>query len=164
MKIADRSYVAIDYSLTLDSGEPVDKSDPGEPLEFVCGMGHMIPGLEKAIMGMEKGQNAKIDVAPEEAYGLPRTELTTELARTNFPKGTELKIGQVYQADGPHGPVSFTVRDLKLETVLADFNHPLAGQRLHFDVTIADVREPTEEEIKCYSEEGCADAGCTGCK
>jgi len=164
MKIADRTYVAIDYTLTLDSGKVVEKSDPGQPLEFVCGMGHMIPGLENAITGMEKGQNAKIDVEPADAYGMPREEMTTELARTNFPKGVELTVGQVFQADGPHGPISFVVREIRPENVLADFNHPLAGEHLHFDVTIAEVREPTEEELKCYSEEGCEDHGCAACK
>ena len=164
MKVADRSYVAIDYTLTLDNGEIVDKSDPGQPLAFVCGMGHMIPGLEKAIIGMELGSSAKIDVEPAEAYGTPRKELYAELTRTNFPKGQELKIGQVFQADGPHGPISFVVREIRPDNVLADFNHPLAGERLHFAVTIAEVREPTEEEMKCYSEEGCEDHDCAGCK
>lgn len=165
MKVADRNYVAIDYKLTLDSGEVVDHSSPGEPLGFIFGAGQVIPGLEKGLEGMEAGQSDTITVEPEEAYGVPNTALEREIPRENFPADLDLKPGMGFEARGPHGPVTFRVKSVKDDAVVADFNHPLAGERLTFEVTVAEVREPHAEELAQLQSEddGCSPSACGSC-
>ncbi len=75
MKVQPNKFVSIEYTLTLDSGEVVDRSDPGKPLGFVFNSGQMIAGLEKGLDGMEPGQSSRIDVEPEDGYGYPSSDL-----------------------------------------------------------------------------------------
>lgn len=159
-----RRYVTIDYTLTLDSGEVVDRSQPGEPLGYLEGASQIIAGLEKAVAGMEVGQAANVTVEPEEGYGVTKQELLREIPRENFPNDLELEPGMGFEARGPHGPVMFRVQAVNPETVLADFNHPLAGQRLHFAVTVVEAREPRAEELASLMErDGCAPEDCGSC-
>jgi len=167
MHIADKVYVAFDYKLTLDSGEEVDSSSEGQPLGFITGSGQIVPGLEKAMMGMTVGENVKISVESGDAYGQVNPELIQDVPREQFPGDMELQPGMTFQAQGPQGPIVITVKEIKDEsTVIIDLNHPLAGKKLHFDVTIVEVREPTDEELS-GSSSGC-NCGCsaeeqTGC-
>jgi FKBP-type peptidyl-prolyl cis-trans isomerase SlyD len=164
MKVEDRQYVSIDYTLSLDSGEVVDRSTPGEPLGFLLGSGQIIAGLEKGLKGMEAGQSAKISVEPEEGYGIPNPSLIRDIPRENFPDDLKLEIGMGFEVKGPHGPVSFRVKEVGDEAVVADFNHPLAGQRLHFDVTVSEVREPRAEELaSLMAGSSCAPEDCGSC-
>ena len=164
MKIADRTYVTIDYTLTLDTGEVADKSEAGAPLGFIHGTGQIISGLEKALVGMEVGEAAKITVEPVDGYGETREELLRDLPRDNFPDDLKLEPGMGFEAKGPHGPVTFRVQELQEDTVVADFNHPLAGQRLHFDVSVTEVREPTAEELSALmSQSDCSPSACSSC-
>ncbi|MBI5556478.1 MAG: peptidylprolyl isomerase [Deltaproteobacteria bacterium] len=160
MNIADKSYVAIDYRLTLDSGEEVDSSPEGEPLEFITGAGEVIPGLETALMGMKAGDSSRIIVEPEDGYGTVSEELFQDVAREEFPADAELEPGMTFEAQGPHGPVLISVARINEadNTVTVDLNHPLAGKRLLFDVNIVEVREPSAEELAALTS-GC---GC-GC-
>jgi FKBP-type peptidyl-prolyl cis-trans isomerase SlyD len=165
MKVADRTYVSIDYTLTLETGEVADQSSEEEPLGFLVGTGQIIPGLEKALLGMEAGDSAQVTVAAAEGYGEAREELLRDLPRENFPDDLKLEPGIGFEAKGPHGPVTFRVREVRDDTVLADFNHPLAGQQLQFDVKIAEVREPTAEELATLmgAGDGCSPSACSGC-
>ena len=165
MLVEDRKFVSIDYVLTLDSGEEIDRSEPGQPLGFLCGTGQIIPGLEKHLTGMQSGQKGSAVVEPGEGYGERREEMIDELPMTNFPKDVQLEKGQRFHAHGPHGPISFEVKEIKTDSVVADFNHPLAGERLHFEFTVAEVRDATTEELEeaeC-EDEGCGGHTCTGC-
>ncbi|NDY42985.1 peptidylprolyl isomerase [Dissulfurirhabdus thermomarina] len=165
MKIADRTYVAIDYTLALDSGEVIDRSEPGSPLGFITGVGQIIPGLERQLMGMEAGQNAQITVEAAEAYGERNEALYREIPRQQFPSDIEVQAGMNFETMGPSGPIRFTVRSVTDEMVVADFNHPLAGERLHFDITVSEVREPSEAEMAALAGlGGCASGACdSGC-
>ncbi len=164
MCVEPRRYVSINYTLSLDSGEVVDQSEPGAPLGFVVGTGQIISGLEQALMGMEQGQFAKVTVEPEDGYGPLKEELLREIPRENFPEGLELEPGMGFEAKGPHGPVVFRVKSITDDSVTADFNHPLAGQRLHFDVTVEEVREPQAEELAEFmAPSGCSPATCGSC-
>lgn len=148
MNIADNLYVAFDYNLTLDSGEEIDSSSEREPLGFITGSGQIIPGLEKAMMGKTVGDNFKISFEPEDAYGPVNPELFKEIPRKQFPGNIELQPGMTFRAETPHGPVLVNIKEIKDEnTVIVDLNHALAGKRLHFDITIVEVREPTSEEL-----------------
>ena len=147
MKIEKKLFVAIEYCLTLDSGEEVDRSRSDNPLSFITGTGQIIPGLEKEIMGMETGDSANITVEPDDAYGPPRKDLMHEIPRSQFPADADIKPGIKFQAQSPNGPIIILVKTIKDDTVTVDLNHPLAGQRLHFDVKIAEVREPSAQEL-----------------
>ncbi len=167
MKIDENAYVAMEYALSLDSGEVVDRSSEEEPLEFIFGAGQVIAGLERGLKGMEPGQRSKITVEAEDAYGVAKQELQREIPRANFPEGMELEPGMGFEARGPHGPVTFRVISSDADNVLADFNHPLAGQRLHFDVHVVEVREPRAEELAQLhahpGEDGCSPSACSSC-
>lgn len=149
MNISDKVFVAFDYRLTLDSGEEIDKSPVGSPLGFITGSGQIIPGLESKMMGMTVGEKAKISVEPENAYGLINPELFQDIKRDQFPDDMEIKPGMTFQSHGPQGPMIIKVKELKdKDTVIIDLNHPLAGERLHFDINIAEVRILTPEEAE----------------
>ncbi|MFC1823559.1 peptidylprolyl isomerase [Thermodesulfobacteriota bacterium] len=160
MNIADKSYVAFDYKLTLDSGEEVDSSSDGQPLGFISGSGQIIPGLEKAMMGMTVGDSVKISVEPEDGYGQVNQDLFRDVPRGQFPGDIDLQPGMTFQAQGPQGMVPINIKEVKDEnTVIIDLNHPLAGKKLHFDVNIVEVREPTAEELSGLAS-GC-NCGCS---
>lgn len=159
MNIADKLYVAFDYKLTLDSGKEIDSSSEGQPLGFITGSGQIIPGLEKAVMGMTVGDSLKISVEPEDGYGQVNPELFQDVPRNQFPGDVELQPGMTFQAQGPQGPMVINIKEIKDEnTVVIDLNHPLTGKKLHFDVNIVEVREPTAEELSGLSS-GC-NCGC----
>ena len=152
----------MDYRLSLDSGEEIENSEAaGEPLSFVTGTDQLIPGLEKALEGMTVGDSHKIVIEPEDAYGAPDDELVQEVPREAFPDDVEIVPGMAFEADGPDGPFMVNVAKVSEDgTVSVDLNHPLAGERLTFDIKIIEVREATEEEI-AEAENGC-DCGCHG--
>ncbi len=157
MNIAEKSYVAMEYKLTLESGQDVDSSPEGKPLTFITGAGQIIPGLEKALIGKKAGDSDKITVEPEEAYGQVKQEMFREIPMSQFPDDVEIKPGMAFEAQGPQGP--FMIRVAKIngnDSITVDLNHPLAGERLIFDITIVEVREPTADELAQLS------AGC-GC-
>jgi FKBP-type peptidyl-prolyl cis-trans isomerase SlyD len=147
VKIADNNYVAIDYRLTLESGEEVDRSAEGSPLGFVTGTGSIIPGLENALTGKAAGESFRVTVEPEAAYGPVQPELRQSIPRNRFPDDVEITPGMSFQARGPRGPVALVVTSVGPDVVNVDLNHPLAGKRLIFDVTVQEVREPLEHEI-----------------
>jgi FKBP-type peptidyl-prolyl cis-trans isomerase SlyD len=161
VKIADKTFVTIDYTLSLDSGEEVDKSEPGHPLGFVYNVGQVIPGLEQHLGGQEAGFETEFSVEAENAYGSPRQELIRDIPRDRLPAEVELKPGMAFQAEGPHGVVPFRLKSIQDDTVTIDLNHPLCGERLHFKVKVLEVREATEEEIAAAA--GCDHEACDSC-
>jgi FKBP-type peptidyl-prolyl cis-trans isomerase SlyD len=148
MNIADKMYVAIDYTLRLESGQEIDKSPVGQPLGFIAGTGQIIPGLEKALMGKAMGDKAQLIVEPEDAYGPVRDDLFQDIPKNRFPGDVEIKPGMAFEAQGPQGPFMISVLTVNdNDTVTVDLNHPMAGKQLHFDVHVVEVREPTAEEL-----------------
>jgi FKBP-type peptidyl-prolyl cis-trans isomerase SlyD len=164
MKIQNEVYVAIDYTLTLDSDEVVDSSEPGKPFGFVFGGGQVIAGLEKGLEGMEQGQSVKFTVEPEEGYGQPRKELFRELPREHFPGDMDVAPNMIFEGSGPQGTFRFRVDSVSDDVVVADLNHPLAGQRLHFEVEVVEVREARPEELEALKNHAnCAPENCGCC-
>jgi FKBP-type peptidyl-prolyl cis-trans isomerase SlyD len=160
MKIQENTLVSVEYTLTNDAGEVVDNTPEGKPLSFIYGKGQLIPGFESAIESKEAGQRVEFTLEAADAYGEVREELRSELPRKNFPDDMEVEPGMVLQAMGPMGPMRFRVLEVRDDAIVADFNHPLAGERLHFDVKIAEVREPTPEELDALA---CGEHECTNC-
>jgi FKBP-type peptidyl-prolyl cis-trans isomerase SlyD len=161
MNIAEKMYVAIDYTLTLDSGQEIDKSPEGQPLGFITGTGQIIPGLEKALMGRAAGDKAKLVVAPEDAYGPVKDDLFQDIPKSQFPGDVEVKPGMAFEAQGPRGPFMITVSKINdNDTVTVDLNHPMAGKELHFDVNVVEVRKPTADELAQAAASMSAGCGC----
>jgi len=154
VKIADNHFVAIDYRLTLESGEEFDRSAQGSPLGFVTGTGSVIPGLEQALAGKSVGDSFQVTIEPEAGYGHVQQELFQAIPRNRFPADGEIMPGMSFQARGPRGPVALIVMSADQEHVNVDLNHPLAGKRLTFDVKVHEIREPLAHEIPAASS-GC---------
>lgn len=164
MKIADNMYVALEYCLTLDSGKEIDRSPAGNPLTFIAGAGRIIPGLENKLKGMAAGDGGKITVEPKDAYGRIREDLFQVIPRDQVPADMKIEPGMMFQAQRPHGLVTFSVKSVDEDTVTIDLNHQLAGERLHFDVKVVEVREPSAEELAAaFGSCGCGSSSDTQC-
>lgn len=164
MKVEEKKFVAMHYTLTLNNGEKVDSSEGQDPLGFIQGTGQIIEGLDAAVLGKEVGDKFTVSIPPEQGYGVASEEMHREIPRENFPADAELEVGQGFTATGPHGPVSFRVVSTDDEKVVADFNHVLAGETLTFDVEITEVREPNAEEMAQLSASaGCEPSACGSC-
>ncbi|MEF3191584.1 MAG: peptidylprolyl isomerase [Campylobacterales bacterium] len=139
--------VAMTYEVrSKEDGELIDSNVGGAPLEFITGRGMIIPGLEQAVMAMNVGEMATIEVAAADAYGEWDASQIERRPREQF-AGLDLAPGMtLYGQDEHGGVVQVTVRSFDDESVEIDFNHPLAGKDLIFDVRIDSVREPTVME------------------
>jgi len=148
MLIAANKAVSIDYTLTNDAGETIDSSAGGAPLVYLQGAGNIIPGLEKALEGKQAGDELTVSIEPEDAYGEYLAELVSTLNRSLFEGVDELEVGMQFHASAPGGQMQIvTIRDVDGDDVTVDGNHPLAGQRLNFQVKVVNVRDASEEEI-----------------
>ena len=146
LKVQDGHVVSMDYTLHVD-GEVLDTSSGHEPLEFLQGAGNIIPGLEQELYGMAVGESKKVIVQPEEGYGALDPEAFVDVPKEQFPPTIPLEAGieiQVTNQDGQ--PLSARIDSVNDQSVRLDFNHPLAGKELHFDVKVVSLREATDEE------------------
>ncbi|MEO7065793.1 MAG: peptidylprolyl isomerase [Rhodanobacter sp.] len=149
MKAAKDKVVAIHYTLTVDGEEVESSHDRGEQLWLLLGHGQLISGLEAALEGHEAGESLQVDVAPADGYGEREEGHIQRMSKKYFPQANRLKAGMVTVLklkDG--GQRAVTVHKVGMSTIDVDMNHPMAGKALHFDLTIGDVRDPTEEELK----------------
>lgn len=148
MLIAANKAVSIDYTLKNDAGETLDSSQGGAPLVYLHGAGNIIGGLEKALEGKSVGDELNVSVEPADAYGEYSAELVANLNRSMFEGVDELEVGMQFHASGPDGSMQIvTIRDIDGDDVTVDGNHPLAGQRLNFEVKVVDVRDASAEEV-----------------
>ncbi len=139
--VSQGKQVSIEYTLTLEDKSVVDSNVDAEPLSFVQGSHKIIPGLESALEGMKAGERKQVTVNPEDAYGLVNKDAISEVKKEQVPQDA-LEIGAILQGQGPEGKVILArVIEIKKETVLLDYNHPLAGQTLYFDVKILGVQD-----------------------
>jgi len=148
VKIEGTCVVAIHYNLTSDDGQELDSSTDNEPLVYLHGTDSLIPGLERALVGRVVGDELRVTVQPEDGYGCVDPELIQIVPLDAFEGIDEVQPGMQFEAEDPQGQVQLiTVQEVREEGVVVNGNHPLAGQVLHFDVKIAEVREATPEEI-----------------
>jgi FKBP-type peptidyl-prolyl cis-trans isomerase SlyD len=161
----ENSVVGIEYEVKeAGTTEIVDTNKGAEPLEFITGKGHVIPGLENALVGMKEGESGDIMVAAADAYGEVNPEAKQSLPIDQF-EGVDLKEGMTLYGQGENGEtVQVTVTSFDDKEVNVDFNHPLAGKELMFSVTVVSVREATEDEAATGQVGGghCEDGAC-GC-
>ncbi len=147
--VADNVVVSMDYVLKLDNDEVVDHSEEDAPMEYLHGYKNIVPGLESQLAGMSIGDEKKVTVTPELGYGVRDPEGEAEYPRDTFPDSLKIEVGEPVAMRDSESGESFQayITEIHPETVMLDFNHPLAGETLHFKVRIAGLREPTSEEL-----------------
>lgn len=147
--VEDDRVVSLSYVLRLENDEMFEHSETEEPLKFVQGHGQIIPGLESALYGMRVGDKKSIVVGPDEGYGDYDEGNFDVMSRSAFPAELELTVGMGLRLRDGNSGETYTafVAELSDDKVLLDFNHPLAGETLFFEVQILGIRMATEEEL-----------------
>ncbi|MDD5023161.1 MAG: peptidylprolyl isomerase [Candidatus ainarchaeum sp.] len=134
-----KDYVEVEYTGTLDDGTIFDSNVGGKPLGFTAGAGQMIKGFDNAVIGMKEGEEKKIHLEPEEAYGSSDPELIMEFPLEELPEG--IQLGSIlYTQTGAQG----TVKKLTNETATIDFNHKFAGVPLNFKIKILKIEKNSQ--------------------
>ncbi|MCT8336653.1 FKBP-type peptidyl-prolyl cis-trans isomerase SlyD [Methanoculleus chikugoensis] len=140
--------VKVHYTGKLEDGTVFDTSEERTPLEFTIGSGQIIPGFERAVVGMEPGETKTATISPEEAYGQHREDMTITVERGQFPEDINPEPGQQLQVQQPDGRAAIVVvSDVTESTVTLDANHPLAGQPLTFDIELVDIIGARQEQV-----------------
>ncbi len=151
MQITKNKVVGIDYTLSDDEGQLIDSSSESEPLYYLHGVGNIIAGLENELEGKSVGDHLKFSVPPEDAYGEHLEDLIQIVSRDSFGSQEDLEVGMQFEIpdeDDEDSGLVFTITDIDGEDIYVDGNHELAGLTLHFEVTINEVRDATEEELE----------------
>jgi FKBP-type peptidyl-prolyl cis-trans isomerase SlyD len=140
--------ITVDYVLTLDNGDVVEDTHAGMPMRFLAGHDEILPALEDALFGLAVGDETAVTLAPDDAYGDYDPEAFEEAPVDAFPAnegiepgmpiGVQDESGEMYQA---------FVSEVRPDIIVLDFNHPLAGETLHFQVKVIDLRPATAEEL-----------------
>ena len=141
-----KQVLTFHYTLTDKTGKMHDTSAGAEPLTFLEGSGHIIPGLEKALLKLKQGDKEKITVAYAEGYGAYDQSLIYQVARTKFPN-EQIQIGDMFQIGKGDRYQIVTVVEVTDEQITLDSNHPLAGKDLIFAVEVLEMRPATDDEI-----------------
>ncbi len=132
--------VKVHYTGKLDDGSVFDTSREGEPLEFIIGEGHVIPGFEDAVVGMSQGEKKTVRIESKEAYGPHYDEGIIVVDRANFPDDLKPKLGDVLQIPQQDGdPLIVTITEITDTKITLDANHPLAGKDLTFDIELVEI-------------------------
>lgn len=147
MQVAKNRVVSINYTLKNDAGSVIDRSDADAPLVYLHGAENIIPGLERALDGRVAEDAFQVTIEPADGYGEYHKTLVQEVPGSLFEGVDRIEPGMEFQAETEHGIQIIRVISVDGENVTIDGNHPLAGERLHFDVSVVEVREATEEEL-----------------
>jgi len=146
--IGDNLVVSMHYKLTDDQENLLDSSEGKDPMNYLHGAGHIISGLEKALIGKTVGDALKVKIEPTEGYGEVMPHLIQKIEKSTFEDVESLEVGMAFDAQAPDGSNQrIVVKDIEVDEVTIDANHPLAGVNLNFDVEIVNIREATKEEI-----------------
>lgn len=132
--------VKVHYTGKFDTGEVFDSSEESEPLSFTVGAGQVIPGFDQALIGMQTGEVKNIVVPPEQAYGERVEELVQTISRAQFQLGDVApEVGMAIEMQTPQGSIPLVITELSDTSVTLDANHPLAGESLHFALTLVEI-------------------------
>lgn len=167
LTVAKDKVVHLDYVLTVE-GEIADSTAGGDPLPYLHGHQNLIKGLEDELEGMQVGEGKNVEIAPEKGYGLVDDTAFMDMDRDKFPEDFDFSIGKPLRLNTGDGRiVSAMIKEVKDDVIVLDFNHPLAGKTLNFEVSISDIREATELELSVgrVNTGGCASCGgsCDSC-
>ena len=141
-----KQVIAFHYELKGDKGELLDSSQDRDPLMFLEGAQQIIPGLEKVLVGLQKGAKSQVFVPYQEAYGAYDQKLVGAIARSQFPEGP-IKVGDVFQSEKDGLVQMITIIEITDDIVTIDANHPMAGKNLNISVEIIERRDATAEEV-----------------
>jgi len=153
MKIKSNAVVALIYELTVD-GQIADKTTEERPLEFIFGTGMLLPKFEEYLLDKEPGDDFKFTLSPAEGYGEYDAQAVVELPKTVFEVEGKLRedllvVGNMIQMmNGNGGIIPGMVKEIKADTVMMDFNSPMAGKTLNFTGKILTVRDATDQELE----------------
>ncbi|MBD3231638.1 peptidylprolyl isomerase [Candidatus Dependentiae bacterium] len=132
--------VKVHYTGKLDDDSIFDSSKDRQPLEFVIGEKKVIPGFEKAVIGMEPGESKTIKLNPDEAYGQYRQDMVMEVEKAKLPPNLDPKVGQFLEVKQDNGQVIIVqVTKVDEKNITIDANHPLAGKNLSFDIELIEI-------------------------
>jgi len=146
--IGNNCVVSIYYTLTDDAGRMLDSSKFSGPLNYLHGANNLVPGLEHELTGKRTGDNFKVSIDPENAYGEYKEELVKVVPIAMFEDLDKLETGMQFESNGSDGEEIVIVTHIEDGEVTVDGNHPLAGKTLHFEVSIESVRDATAEELE----------------
>jgi FKBP-type peptidyl-prolyl cis-trans isomerase SlyD len=145
--IAAKKVVSIHYTLKNGDGEMLDSSDGSDPLVYLHGAGNIVEGLEKALDGKAVGDKVIAVVPPAEGYGERSGPGPQPVPREAF-TGVDVRTGMAIMAEDEGGAgIPLWVVAVESDRIMVDGNHPLAGETLHFDVEVVDVRDATTQEL-----------------
>ena len=161
-KVESGMFVSVHYKGTLENGETFDSSHENNPLEVEIGSGSLIKGFENALMGMSLNEKKAFSIEAEEAYGQRDESLVYSFARKDIPADMELEVGQMVGLNSPQGhQIPAQVVEVNDEKVTVDMNHPLAGEKLNFEIEVVGISDiPTQVSTGCGSGCGCSSECC----
>jgi len=134
--------VSFEYTLRLNDHIVLDSNVGEEPLSYVHGLKQLMPGLEKGLQGLKEGESKKIVVQPEDGYGPVDEHAYMEAKKSDIPEEA-LEVGAVVEGVDSTGPPIYPrIKEIGEEEVILDYNHPLAGKVLYFDVKVLEVKKP----------------------
>jgi len=148
MQIEKHKAVSIHYTLTGQDDSVIDSSRDAEPLDYIHGLGVLVPGLETVLQGKGVGDRIVVTVPPAEGYGERSDSLLQKIERSMFEFDGDIEVGMRFQAETEQGVELVEVAAVDDTHISIDANHPLAGETLHFDVEIIAIRDATTEEIE----------------
>ena len=172
MKISKNKVVSLSYELRTDGkdGEIIETVDTDRPLVFLFGANNLVPGFERNVENLKTGDQFAFLLACEEAYGTALEEALVEIPKTAFMVKGKIDHNMLTEGnaipmtDSKGNRMNGIVAEVKIDTVIMDFNHPLAGDDLYFSGAVVDVREATSEEIeRGYIQTNCSPSDCAGC-
>lgn len=141
LSIGAGSQVSMYFTLTLEDGTIADATENGEPFTFIMGDGSLIEGLELMLYGLKMGDKQCLSIEPQDAFGFSDIENIHTLPRETFASDLPTEPGTVIEFETPSGEkVPGTIEAVKGEEIIVDFNHPLAGHTIVFDVEILDIK------------------------
>ena len=148
MKVSENKVVTMHYKLTDKDNNIIDSSEGRDPLDYIHGIGALIPGLETQLEGKVVGDKVSAVVTPEHAYGNRDEALIRVVPKSGFNGDEEMQVGMQVQIEtGEEGMAIATLTKIEGDDVTLDLNHPLADVELHFDVEITGLRDADKEEL-----------------
>lgn len=148
MSLAPNKVITFNYTLKDEEGNILDSTGNAAPFSFLSGKGQILPKLEEALDGMLLGTKKNVKINASDAYGEYQEGAVQQVDRGNFPQDADLQPGMQFVANSPEGQqMPFIISEVKENNITIDFNHPLAGKNLEFDVELIDIRDATAEEL-----------------
>ena len=130
--------VTLHFALVLEDGDVIDSNFETAPATFTVGDGNLLPGFESTLIGLENGDEREFTIPPEEAFGQHNPQNVQRVDRSNFDQ-QELEVGAMFSFQNRDGELPGVIIEFEDEEILVDFNHPLAGKNIIFQVKIMDI-------------------------